>query len=59
MKNVLKIGSYLGLILTIIPPLLFFYGKLELKTMNLLLGIGMILWMITAPFWINEAKEAD
>ena len=59
MKNVLKIGSYLGLILTIIPPLLVFEGKLELKTMNLWLGIGMILWMITAPFWINEAKEAD
>lgn len=57
MKSLLKIISLIGLILSIVPPVLFFLGKTEFNSMKLWMGIGMLAWMLTAPFWIN--KQAD
>lgn len=57
MKNLYKIASGLGLILTIVPPVLFFMEKTDLDQMKLWMGIGMVIWMVTAPFWINKNKE--
>ena len=54
MKNLLKISSLIGLIISILPPILFFVGKIEMDTMKWTMGIGMVLWMVTAPFWINK-----
>lgn len=57
MKNLLKIASLVGLILTISPSAFFFLGKTDLGQMKLWMGIGMLLWMTTAPFWINKKAE--
>ena len=57
MKTLLKPLSFLGLILTSVPPILLFLGKLEMGQMKLWMGIGMVLWMLTAPFWINKKTE--
>ncbi|MFN3760210.1 MAG: hypothetical protein ACK4SF_13450 [Algoriphagus aquaeductus] len=57
MKSLLKIISLIGLILSIVPPVLFFLGKAELNSMKLWMGIGMLAWMLTAPFWINRQQE--
>ena len=57
MKSLLKIISLIGLILSIVPPVLFFLGKVELNSMKLWMGIGMLAWMLTAPFWINRQQE--
>lgn len=54
MKSLLKLGSLIGLILTIVPPVLFYQEKIELESMKLWMGIGMLIWMLTAPFWINK-----
>lgn len=57
MKTILKIASYLGLVLTIIPPILFFKSYITLDSSHLYMTIGMLIWFGTAPFWIN--KKAD
>ncbi|PZV85310.1 hypothetical protein CLV31_103101 [Algoriphagus aquaeductus] len=57
MKIMLKIGSLIGLMLTIVPPVLFFLGQIEIDSMKLWMGIGMLAWMVTAPFWINRQQE--
>lgn len=57
MKNLLKIGSLLGLLLTIVPPIIFFMGNSDLSQMKWTMGIGMVLWFVTAPFWINKKLE--
>lgn len=57
MKSVLKIASVIGLMLSIVPPVLFFLGNMDLDTMKLWMGIGMVVWMVTAPFWINKKQE--
>ncbi|MBS4070264.1 MAG: hypothetical protein KGZ90_13130 [Algoriphagus sp.] len=57
MKSVLKIASVIGLMLSIVPPVLFFLGNMDLDTMKLWMGIGMLAWMVTAPFWINKKED--
>lgn len=54
MKGLLISLSILGLITTIIPPILLFSGKIELSDMKIWMGIGMVLWFVSAPFWINK-----
>ncbi len=56
MKSLLKIASLLGLALSIIPPVLLFLGKMEMDSMKLWMGVGMVAWMLTAPFWINKSS---
>ena len=55
MKILIKIGSFVSLVLTIVPSLIFFTGGLELSQMKIYMGVGMVLWFVTAPFWINKS----
>lgn len=57
MKTLLKIASYLGLVLTIVPPLLYFKSVIDLDSSHLYMTIGMFLWFFTAPFWINKKTD--
>lgn len=59
MKILLKTGSFLGLALTIVPSLIFFTGDLELSQMKVYMGVGMVLWFVTAPFWINKSSKSE
>jgi hypothetical protein len=54
MKNLLKLTSLIGLVLTIVPPVFFFLGKTDMGQMKLLMGIGMAIWFVSAPFWVNK-----
>lgn len=57
MKTLLKILSYLGLILTAIPSFFYFMGEISLEMSKHLMTAGMILWFVTAPFWINAKVD--
>lgn len=60
MKLLLIIVSIIGLGLTIIPSIMILFGDISLDQNKYLMMIGMILWFITAPFWMNKkAKEAE
>jgi len=56
MKAFLKILSFIGLLLTMIPPVLIFLGKIDLETTKLLMTLGMVAWFSSAPFWINKKE---
>ena len=56
MNVVLKILSYLGLGLTLVPSVLLLTGFAFPKH-ALLATIGMALWFATAPFWINKSSS--
>ena len=58
MKNLLKIISAIGLVLTLVPSFLVFTQTIDLENHKLLMLIGTILWFGTAPFWMNK-KVAD
>ena len=56
MNVVLKILSYLGLGLTLVPSVLLLTGYASPQH-ALLATIGMVLWFATAPFWINKSSS--
>lgn len=49
MQNLRPILARLGLVLTVLPPLLFFYDVIELTTSKIIMVFGMILWLGIAP----------
>lgn len=57
MQFILKILSYIGLILTVVPSFLVFAGVIELSFHKTLMLIGTLLWFLTAPFWMNKEKH--
>jgi hypothetical protein len=59
MKILIKLGSFVSLVLTIVPSLIFFTGDLELSQMKIYMGVGMVLWFVTAPFWINKSSKSE
>jgi len=59
MKNILKIGSFIGLGLTVIPAVFVFYGTLTWDTHAMLMAIGALLWFATAPFWLLKDESAE
>lgn len=54
MKLLTKILSFAGLAMTIAPSVLFFMGNLELDSAKNIMAIGMVIWFVTAPFWVNS-----
>lgn len=57
MKTLLKILSYLGLALTAIPSFFYFMEKITHNLTLHLMTVGMIVWFVTAPFWINAKVD--
>lgn len=57
MQLILKVLSYIGLILTVVPSFLVFAGVIELSFHKTLMLIGTLLWFLTAPFWMNKEKH--
>ena len=59
MKYILKIGSILGLGLTVVPAVLVFSGTLTWDTHAMLMAIGALLWFATAPFWLLKEGSTE
>ena len=57
MNYLLKIISFTGLGLTIIPSLLVLAGQIDIDLNKNLMIVGTVLWFATVPFWINKNKE--
>ncbi|MFO7824202.1 MAG: hypothetical protein R6V72_09710 [Cyclobacterium sp.] len=58
MKLLIKIISFLGLGLNIVPAILVFGTYMESDTCKLLMFIGTVMWFGTAPSWMNK-KEPE
>ena len=59
MKLTLKLLSYIGLVLTLLPSFLVFSGVISLDSHKTLMFIGTLLWFGTAPFWMNKKAEQN
>lgn len=58
MRNLLKLLSFVGLLLTLFPSIFYFSGYISTDMHKLLMLIGTALWFLTAPFWMNKSEEA-
>lgn len=57
MKRILQFISLVGLLLTIIPPVIYFLGKMSHSNQNLYMLIGAILWFVSSIFWLGKKGE--
>ena len=57
LKLVLKMASFAGLILTIVPAFLVFTQSIDLDFNKNLMVLGTLLWFGTSPFWMNKNKQ--
>ena len=48
--------SIIGLLLTLVPPMLLFAGSISEQLQKTLMLVGAFCWFLTAPAWMN--KEA-
>ena len=53
----LKLVSYCGLALSIVPAVLVFTGTFEKATYLSLLILGMVMWFSSAIFWIRPDQH--
>ena len=58
-KIILRIISYCGLLLTLLPSILVFADVISMERHKLLALVGTALWLGTAPFWMNKVKEKE
>lgn len=56
MTLLLKILSFAGLALTIVPSILVFNQTISFDLHKHLMLAGMLLWFATSPFWMKEKK---
>ncbi|MDA0349672.1 MAG: hypothetical protein O3C43_06585 [Verrucomicrobia bacterium] len=57
MKYVLKIQARLGLVLTIVPPVLYLLGSMELSEVKMTMLIGTIMWLVIAPVIQSQNEQ--
>ncbi len=58
MKSLLKIISYCGLALTLLPCFLLFAGFITIDLSKNLMLAGAALWFGTAIFWIKKDDKS-
>lgn len=54
MTALLKILSFAGLGLTVVPAFFVFAGTISWDTHATLMLLGTLLWFATSPFWMRE-----
>jgi hypothetical protein len=49
----LKIVSFVGLVLTVVPAILVFSGTFTWSQHAVYMMVGTVLWFVSAPFWMR------
>jgi len=58
MRKLLQLASSLALAGIVIPPILYFGGRLAQDPMNVVMLVATILWFAATPFWMNDRPQA-
>ena len=59
MKILLKVTSFLGLSLTVMPAFFVLGGSMTWNTHAVLMIAGTVFWFATAPFWMRSSEEGE
>ena len=57
MKTLLSSLGIIALLATVAPSILVFSGAIEPGTHKAIMVIGMILWFVTAPFFMKRKNS--
>jgi hypothetical protein len=53
-KTAARLVSLAALVATIVPPVLFFYGHLDLDAMKLWMLVATVAWFVATPIWMDK-----
>jgi hypothetical protein len=59
MKQILYFISLTGLLMTMVPPILFFLGKITHSVQNVVMLLGAVIWFASAVFWLGSKGKTD
>lgn len=54
MKYIYRLMAILGLVLTLTPPLLYYFDSMNEERMKLIMFIGTLLWFTGAIPWLGK-----
>ncbi len=57
MHNIIKIIGRIGLLVTILPAVFFLFGWMSLDTAKLIMILGSVMWLVSAPIVQKMNKE--
>jgi hypothetical protein len=57
MRSWLRVVSFIGLGLTVVPAFLVFAGSMAWTTHARLMMAGTVVWFATAPFWLGRSSN--
>ena len=57
MKTVSGSLGLIALLATVVPSILVYTGTIDLETHKTIMAAGMVLWFITAPFYMRSKKN--
>ncbi|MCD4709455.1 MAG: hypothetical protein K8R52_01300 [Bacteroidales bacterium] len=56
MKNFFKILAVVGLLMTLVPSIIFYFNVIEIGQMKLYMAIGTLLWFAGAIPWLGQKR---
>ncbi len=59
MKAILQVISLAGILLTIVPPILFFTGKMSHSSQNGWMLAGAVIWFLSASLWLGKKGKTE
>lgn len=58
-RIIIQIVSWLALVGTIVPSVLFLAGRIDLEQSKWVLLVATIAWFLTAPLWIGRGGPKE
>jgi hypothetical protein len=59
LKVIIRILAIAGLVMTILPSILHFAGRLDMQAMKTWMAAGMFLWFLTGSFWLGKKSKEE
>jgi len=53
-KSAAKLVSLVALVATIVPPVLYFYGRMDLDAAKQWMLVATIAWFVATPLWMDK-----
>jgi hypothetical protein len=54
MKRAAQVVSLAALVGTILPPVLFFAGRMDIETMKWAMLVATVAWFAATPLWMKK-----
>jgi len=59
MNTISKVISLIGLAVTVIPCLLYYFGMMDHEMVKTVALVGTIIWFISTPLWMGRPSPAE